>query len=98
MTRFLTYRHKIAGWLFAIILTIGNAYAGSDQSLTGLTIRSFGSGLGDSSPAVAFNTKKKEYLVLYAKNDASCGQPRLFARVVDGVSGNMSGTDVSISD
>jgi hypothetical protein len=98
MAEFITYRHKIAGWIACIFLAVGTTYAGSDQSMAGLTARSLGTGLGDTSPAVAFNSKAKNYLVLYAKNDATCGQQRLFAKVIDGISGIISGADISISD
>ncbi len=93
-----TYRTIIAGWFAIIFLVAGTAFAGSEQSMTGLTIRSLGTGHGDTSPAVAFNSKKKEYLVLYSKYDVQCGQQRLFAQVIDAIQGTASGNEIIISD
>ncbi len=64
----------------------------------GLTALSLGSGLGNNSPSIAFNPQSKEYLVLYVKNDAGCGKERLFARVIDAISGTSTGNDIAIGE
>ena len=80
-----------------MMLAFGTTWAGSDQNMLGLTNHSLGTGLGDTAPSVVFNSKTKEYLVLYVKNDAQCGQKRLFARIFDGVDGTVTVDDISVS-
>lgn len=98
MKRSVTYRRKFFTLLWLVAFSITAVYASSEQTMYGLTALSLGGSLGNTAPAIAFNPKSSEYLVLYVKNDAACGKERLFARVINATTGGSVGTDIPISE
>lgn len=98
MKRSATYRHKFCALLWLVAFSITAVYASSEQTMYGLTALSLGGSLGNTAPAIAFNPKSSEYLVLYVKTDAGCGKERLFARVINATTGGSVGADIPISE
>jgi hypothetical protein len=96
--RGMIYCKKISGWLLIMLLALNISYATSDQTLSGLTKISLGSGMGDTAPSVAFNSNANEYLVVYTKADILClTQQKIYGTIINSISGEKENT-FGISD
>jgi hypothetical protein len=93
-----TYRSLAIGYFTILYLSWGSVWANPDQNMVSLTAQSLGSGMGNTAPSSAYNSNANEYLVVYAKTDASCNNERLFGIVLDAITGEPSGSEFPISD
>ena len=94
------YRKILTGYLsLALILGYLEVSASGDQNLISLNTQSLGAGLGDTAPAIAYNSNSNEYLLIYSNKGSGCdpGNEQLFGIVVNAIDGNITGNTIPIT-
>ena len=87
-----------AGLFLAFLFIFANGMADESQTLISKSSQTLGATAGDASPAIAYNSTKNEYLVIYTDFDANCTtNQELKAQLINAITGEKSGNEVTVT-